>query len=41
MPRVRETADVLLERHGPRYRVYVTIVALLGTVSAVLTTTTV
>lgn len=36
-----ETAEVLFERYGPRYRVFVTVVALLGTVSAVLTTTTV
>ncbi len=36
-----ETAEVLFARYGPRYRVYVTVVSLLGTVSAVLTTTTV
>jgi EmrB/QacA subfamily drug resistance transporter len=36
-----ETAEVLFERYGQRYRVYVTVVALLGTISAVLTTTTV
>ncbi len=41
MTRITETADVLLARYGPRYRIYVTVVALLGTVSAVLTTTTV
>lgn len=36
-----ETAEVLFARYGPRYRVFVTVVAFLGTVSAVLTTTTV
>jgi len=36
-----ETAEVLFARYGPRYRVFVTVVALLGTISAVLTTTTV
>jgi hypothetical protein len=37
----RETADVLFERYGSRFRVYVTVVALIGTVSAVITTTSV
>ena len=36
-----ETSEVLFARFGPRYRAYVTAVALLGTISAVLTTTTV
>jgi MFS transporter, DHA2 family, multidrug resistance protein len=36
-----ETTEVLFARYGPRYRVYVTVVALLGTISAVVTTTTV
>jgi EmrB/QacA subfamily drug resistance transporter len=36
-----ETSEVLFARYGPRYRIYVTIVALLGTISAILTTTTV
>ena len=36
-----ETAEVLFARYGPRYRIYVTVVSLLGTISAVLTTTTV
>ena len=41
MPRAPETAEVLFARYGPRYRIYVTVVALLGTVSAIVTTTTV
>jgi len=36
-----ETAEVLFARYGPRYRIYVTVVALLGTISAIVTTTTV
>ena len=36
-----ETSEVLFARYGPRYRIYVSVVALLGTISAVLTTTTV
>jgi DHA2 family multidrug resistance protein len=36
-----ETTEVLFERYGPRYRIYVTVVALLGTISAIVTTTTV
>ena len=36
-----ETSAVLFARYGPRYRIYVTVVALLGTISAILTTTTV
>src|ERR1051325_3463941 len=39
--RAIETTEVLFARFGPRYRVYVTVVALLGTISAVVTTTTV
>ncbi len=38
---MRETTEVLLARYGPLYRLYVTAAAMLGTVSAVLTTTTV
>jgi MFS transporter, DHA2 family, multidrug resistance protein len=41
MPRTLETTEVLFARYGPRYRIYVTVVALLGTISAVVTTTTV
>src|ERR1044071_8880437 len=41
MSRPAETTEVLFARYGPRYRIYVTIIALLGTVSAVVTTTTV
>jgi EmrB/QacA subfamily drug resistance transporter len=41
MPRAAETAEVLFDRYGPRYRIYVSVVALLGTVSAIVTTTTV
>src|SRR3954470_18024183 len=41
MSRTIETTEVLFARFGPRYRIYVTVVALLGTISAVVTTTTV
>ena len=41
MSRAVETTEVLFARYGPRYRIYVTVVALLGTISAVVTTTTV
>src|SRR5687767_14226787 len=41
MSRPIETTEVLFARYGPRYRIYVTVVALLGTISAVVTTTTV
>ena len=41
MSRAPETSAVLFARYGPRYRIYVTVVALLGTISAILTTTTV
>jgi len=41
MSRPLETTEVLFDRFGPRYRIYVTVVALLGTISAVVTTTTV
>src|SRR5690606_14837861 len=41
MRKAPETTAVLFERYGPRYRFYVTVVALLGTVSAMMTTTTV
>ena len=41
MPRPPETSEVLFARYGPRYRIYVTVIALLGTISAVVTTTTV
>jgi len=41
MSRAPETSEVLFARYGPRYRIYVTVVALLGTISAILTTTTV
>ena len=41
MPRAAETTEVLFARYGPRYRIYVTVIALLGTISAVMTTTTV
>ena len=36
-----ETAEVLFARYGPRYRWLATVTAMLGTISAVLTTTTV
>src|SRR3954471_24498335 len=36
-----ETTEFFFARYGPRYRIYVTVVALLGTISAVVTTTTV
>ncbi|MPZ45291.1 MAG: DHA2 family efflux MFS transporter permease subunit [Betaproteobacteria bacterium] len=41
MSRAAESAELLFARYGPRYRIYVTVVALLGTVSAIVTTTTV
>jgi MFS transporter, DHA2 family, multidrug resistance protein len=41
MSATAETAEVLFARYGPRYRVYVTVVALLGTISAVVTSTSV
>ncbi len=36
-----ETAEVLFARYGPRYRIYVTVVAMLGTIATILTTTSV
>jgi MFS transporter, DHA2 family, multidrug resistance protein len=36
-----ETTDVLAARYGPRYRWYATVTVMLGTISAMLTTTTV
>ena len=36
-----ETTEVLAARYGPRYRWYATVTVMLGTISAVLTTTTV
>ncbi|MGZ5229122.1 MAG: DHA2 family efflux MFS transporter permease subunit [Burkholderiales bacterium] len=41
MSTTTETSAVLFARYGPRYRIYVTVVALLGTISAIVTTTTV
>lgn len=41
MSQAAESTAVLFERYGPRYRIYVTVIALLGTVSAIVTTTTV
>ena len=41
MARPVETTEVLFERFGPKYRFYVTVIALLGTISAIVTTTTV
>jgi EmrB/QacA subfamily drug resistance transporter len=41
MSKAPETTAVLFQRYGPRYRFYVTVIALLGTVSAMMTTTTV
>ena len=41
MARSAETTEVLFARYGPRYRIYVTAVALLGTVSEMLTSTSV
>jgi EmrB/QacA subfamily drug resistance transporter len=41
MRKPTETTEVLFQRYGPRYRFYVTVIALLGTVSAMMTTTTV
>ena len=34
MAGIPETSEVLFARYGPRYRIYVTVVALLGTISA-------
>ena len=36
-----ETTEVLSARYGPRYRWYATVTVMLGTISAILTTTTV
>jgi len=36
-----ETAEELLERFGPRYRIYLTIVSMIGTIATILTTTSV
>ena len=41
MPANAETTAVLFARYGPRYRIYVTVIALLGTISAIVTSTTV
>ena len=41
MPGTAETTEVLFARYGPRYRFYVTVVSLLGTISAVVTITSV
>jgi EmrB/QacA subfamily drug resistance transporter len=41
MARTAETTEVLFARYGPRYRFYVTVVALLGTVCEMLTSTSV
>ena len=41
MAAAAETTDVLFARYGPRYRIYVTVIALLGTISAIVTSTTV
>ena len=41
MPGNTETTEVLFARYGPRYRFYVTVVSLLGTISAVVTITSV
>jgi EmrB/QacA subfamily drug resistance transporter len=41
MRKAPETTEFLFARYGPRYRYYVTVIALLGTVSAMMTTTTV
>ena len=41
MRKAPETTEVLFARYGPRYQYYVTAIALLGTVSAMMTTTTV
>src|SRR6186997_1328599 len=38
---MRETSEVLSARYGPRYRWYATVTVMLGTVSAMLTTTSV
>lgn len=36
-----ETTEVLFQRYGPHYRIYVTVVALVGSIAAIITTTTV
>ena len=41
MPGTAETTEVLFARYGPRYRIYVTVIALLGTISAIVTTTSI
>ena len=41
MSGITETTEILFARYGRRYRLYVTAAAMLGTISAVLTTTTV
>src|SRR5262245_59465568 len=41
MRRAPETTEILSARYGPRYPIYVTVIALLGTISAVVTATTV
>jgi len=41
MSAIPETVEVLLARYGPRYRIFVILTSMLGTISAVLTTTTV
>jgi EmrB/QacA subfamily drug resistance transporter len=41
MSATAETTAVLFARYGPRYRFYVTVIALLGTISAIVTSTTV
>ena len=41
MRKTPETTEILFKRYGPRYRIYVTVIALLGTLSAMVTTTTV
>lgn len=41
MSATAETTAVLFARYGPRYRIYVTVIALLGTISAIVTSTTV
>jgi DHA2 family multidrug resistance protein len=41
MSATAETTEVLFARYGPRYRIYVTVIALLGTISAIVTSTTV
>ena len=41
MSATAETTEVLFARYGPRYRIYVTVIALLGTISAIVTSTAV